>query len=322
MCSALLCVLDQDLDRAEEILVRAVRSDADGIESYLALARLYRMRGEIGRAIRVHQNLLLREDLRKEQRLMALADLGEDFRRGGFKARAIACYEDVVLDDKRDLKSLRALVQLCAQTGQYKRAIEHSRRLARLEGSDRADEEARLTVEMAKLQHAEGHLDEARRSTQKALRCDKRCVAGWVLLGNLEAERGRPKAALAAWLEVPRLDRASGPLVYAKLEATYAALGRIRDFEGFIRSLVEEQPEDPSARRALASLLSARGDIDAGISELNRLLAADPDDLETRAALGRILLADGRVGVAAREYAAMIDAVSRRGLLGGEEKPE
>ena len=322
MCSALLFVLDQDLDRAEEVLVRVVRSDADGIESYLALARLYRMRGEIGRAIRIHQNLLLRDDLRKAQRLMALSDLGADFRRGGFKERAIACYEDVILDDKRDLRSLRALVQLYAETGQYPRAIEYSRRLARLEGSERGEEEARLIVEMARAEHAEGHHDEARRLAKKALRCHKRCVAGWVLLGSLEAERGRPKAALVAWSEVPRLDRASGPLVYAKLEATYAALGRIRDFEVFVRELLGQQPDDVGARRALATLLSARGEIDASISELNRLLGVDPDDLETRAALGRVYLAEGRVGEAAREYASMIDAVGRRGLIDGEEKPE
>jgi len=322
MCSALLSVLDQDLDRAEEALIRAVRVDADGIESYLALARLYRMRGEIGRAIRVHQNLLLREDLRKEQRLTALADLGADFFRGGFKERAIACFEDVLLDDKRDLKSLRALVHLYAETRQYERAIEYAGRLTRLEGGDRNAEEARLTVELARTQSADGDHDAARRSVKKALRCDKRCVAGWVLLGDLEAERGRSKAALTAWSQVPGLDRASGPLVYAKLEATYAALGRIRDFEGFVRGLLGEQGDDPYARRALATLLAARGEIDASISELNRLLTADPDDLETRAALGRILLSDGRAGYAAREYAAMIDAMGRRGWLGPGEKPE
>jgi lipopolysaccharide biosynthesis regulator YciM len=265
---------------------------------------------------------LLREDLRKEQRLMALAGLGADFRRGGFEDRAIACYEDVLLDDKRDLGSLRALVQLYAQVGRYSQAIECRRRLTRLEGSDRGDEEARLYAEMAKAQYAEGDHDAARRSTKKALRWNKRCVAAWVLLGDLEAERGRAKAALAAWSEVPRMDRASGPLVYAKLEATYAALGRIRDFEAFVRGLLEEQPEDVRARRALATLLSARGDIDASISELNRLLGVDSDDLETRAALGRIVLSDGRVHEAAREYGLMIDALSRRGLIDGEEKPE
>ena len=322
VCSALLSVLDQDLDGAEEALARAVRSDADGIESYLALARLYRMRGEIGRAIRVHQNLLLREDLRKEQRLTALADLGADFRQGGFEERAIACYEDVLLGDKRDLKSLRALVQLYAQTRRYPEAIEYSRRLARLEGSGRGDEEALLYAEMAKAQYAEGHHDDARRSTKKALRCNQRCVAAWVLLGDLEAERGKAKAALAAWSEVPRLDRASGPLVYAKLEATYAALGRTRDFEAFVRGLLEEQPGDSSARRALATVLSARGDIDLSIAELNRLLGVDSDDLETRAALGQILLSEGRVSEAAREYGSMIAALRRRGLLDGEEKPD
>jgi lipopolysaccharide biosynthesis regulator YciM len=265
---------------------------------------------------------LLREDLNEEQRLTALADLGADFRQGGFEDRAIACYEDVILGDKRDLKSLRALIQLYAKTGRYSQAIECSRRLARLEGGGRGEDEARLYAEMARAQSSEGENDEARRSTKKALRCDKRCVAAWVLLGDLEAERGRAKAALAAWSEVPRLDRASGPLVYAKLEATHAALGRSRDFEAFIRGLLEKQPEDVNARRALATLLSARGDIDVSISELNRQLGVDSDDLETRAVLGRILLSEARVSEAAHEYGLMIAALGRRGLLGSEEKPD
>jgi Flp pilus assembly protein TadD len=86
--------------------------------------------------------------------------------------------------------------------------------------------------------------------------------------------------------------------------------------------LLEEQPKDSNARRALASVLSARGDIDASISELNLLLGVDSDDLETRAVLGQILLSEGRVSEAAREYGSMIAALNRRGLLGGEEKPD
>jgi lipopolysaccharide biosynthesis regulator YciM len=322
MCSALHAVLDQDLDRAEEALIRAVRKDAGGIESYLALARLYRMRGEIGRAIRVHQNLLLREDLNPAQRSTALADLGTDFRQGGFSDRAIACFEDVLVDDKRNLNALQALVQLYAQSGQFALAIEHSRRLAKSEMRDGSSREARLYVEMARSQLAAGENSDARRSTKKALRCEKGCVAAWNLLGDLEAERGRSKAALSAWSEVSKLDRASGALVYPKLDATYAALGRTGDFEAFVRQLLEDQPDDVSARQALARLLSARGDVDAGVSELTRVLAADADDLDSRAALGRILLSDGRMGDAAREYGSMLDALSRRGLLAGEEKPE
>jgi lipopolysaccharide biosynthesis regulator YciM len=320
--SALLCVLDRDLDGAEEALMRAVRSDADGVASHLALARLYRTRGEIGRAIRVHQNLMLREDLPNEQRLTLLADLGSDFRQGGFIQRAIACYEDAIAIDKRNPKALEALVQLYAESGQPLRAIECLRKLAKLERSDRRAEEALLYVETAKAEHAEGHHDEARRAAKKALRCSKGCAAAWVFLGDLEAERGHPKAALAAWLEAPLVDAASGTLVYAKLEATYAALGRAREFETYLRDLLARQPDDSSARRALAAALSARGEIDAGVAELKTLLARDPEDLETRAALGRLLLADNRVRDAASEYAVMIDALDRRGLFGRGKKAE
>ncbi len=55
---ALLALLDRDFDAAEALIARALRSDSDDVEAYIALARLYRSRGEVGRALRIHQNLL------------------------------------------------------------------------------------------------------------------------------------------------------------------------------------------------------------------------------------------------------------------------
>lgn len=320
--SALLAVLDRDLDKAEEQLARAVRVDADGVESYLALARLYRSRGEIGRAIRVHQNLILRDDLTKKQRLTALVDLGADYRQGGFLQRAIATFEDVLVQDKHHLEALRALVVLLARARNYARAIELSRKLAKFEGRERGPAEARLYVGMARAAHAEGDHDEARRATKKALREDKRCVEAWVLLGELETERGRSKAALAAWSEVPRLDLRSGPRIYDQLEAAYAAVGRGREFEAFLRGLLEDHPGDVGVLRALARLLAARGDLDAAVAELRLLQGPELDDLGARAALGRILLANNLRDEAMQEYSGLIDALERRGLLDTTEKVE
>ena len=169
---------------------------------------------------------------------------------------------------------------------------------------------------------AEGRSDDARRATKRALRRDKRCIAAWVVLGELEAERGVPKAALVAWSKVPQLDIASGPLVYSQLEATYAALGRARDFETYVRELIAAHPTDGGARRALAGLLAARGDIDTAVGELRRLLGGSGDDLEARAALGRILLAQSRDREAMQEYGALIDVLERRGLLGAGKELE
>jgi lipopolysaccharide biosynthesis regulator YciM len=143
-----------------------------------------------------------------------------------------------------------------------------------------------------------------------------------MVLGALEVERGRTKAALAAWSRVPSLDRSSGPRVYPQLEAAYAALDRSRDYEAFLRNLLAEHEDDPGARIALARTLAARGDVDEAVTELYRVCDADPDDLEARGTLGRILLSSHRDPEAAKEFAELLDVLDRRGLLAGRRTLE
>ena len=320
--SALLAVLDRDLDRAEDLLGRALRLESKDVEPYMALARLFRLRGEVGRAIRIHQNLLLRTDLEGKQRIDVLLGLGADFRQGGFLRRAIATYEEIVAEEPRNAEALGALEKLLAEAHEYPRAIEMAQRRARRERVDGAGEQAALYVQMAEAQLAEGKSSEARRSVKQALRKDRRSVEAWRVLGELEAERGRDKAALAAWARVPALNRMSGPLVYRKLETAHAALGHARDFEAFLRRLLEEEPADADGRLALARTLAGRGEIQEAVSELRRILARSPEDLEVREALGRILLSEGREVEALTEYGALLDALESMGLLAAREKLE
>jgi len=316
--AALLAVLDRDLDAAESLLSRAVKLDSQAVEPYAALARLYRVRGEVGRAIRMHQNLLLRRDLSPGEQTAVLADLAADFQQGGFLRRAIASYEELLGRDPGNRAALRALPRLLAQARSYPRAIRMARRQARIEGRDASAQEAELWVETAEAAQAEGRSEVARRAVRRALRRDRRSVRAWILRGALEAERNRPKAALAAWSRVPAIDRRAAARVYPSIEATFAALDRSRDYEVFLRRLLEQDPEDREARLALARSLAARGDADAAASELRGLLDADADDVEVRATLGRLLLAEGRE--TGPELAALIDALERRGLFGPREK--
>ena len=309
--SALLAVLDRDYDEAEHMLAAAVRMDSDGVEPYLALARLFRLRGEIGRAIRIHQNLLLRLDPGSAHGRVALADLAADFQAGGFLRRAIASYEDLLGHDPKHEGALRALVHLHAEARDFERAIELARRLARAEGGAAGPAEARLRVDMAEVAVAEGRSDEARKAVKQALRKDKTCAPAWRLLGSLEAERQRSKAALAAWEKVPRLDRRSGPSVYPQLEATYAALERPAEFEKYLRGLLDERPDDPEARLALARHQAARGNAEEAIAELRRILERNGEHGEARATLGRLLLSEHRDGEAIEQYGELLDRLER-----------
>ena len=203
---ALLSLLDRDLDRAEGALSELAHRPRSEPFVCLALGKLYRARGEIGRAIQIHQQLLLRKDMVPSERLAALCDLAEDFRRGGFLRRAIASFEEVLAHDSRNQAALRALIGLYADVRDHAAALAAERRLARLEGRSVAPAEASRLVEMAEAAHAEGRTAQARRAVRRALRRDSSHVRAWVLLGVLEAELGRPQKALAGWLRVPRFD--------------------------------------------------------------------------------------------------------------------
>jgi lipopolysaccharide biosynthesis regulator YciM len=312
MRRALLAVLDRDFESAERALVDAVREDSGAVEAYVAVARLYRGRGEIGRAIRIHQNLLLRPDLDPALRVDVLAELAADFQRGGFLRRAIASWDEVLAHDPRRRDALRALVQLSADVHEFDRAAALARRLARAEGRDPAPEEIALGLRRARSAHAEGRHDEARKALRRVLRKDRRNARARLLLGELEAERGRSKAALAAWEPVPELDRSLGPEVYPRLAATYAALGRPRDFERLLRRLLETRPDDVGARVALAGALAARGDAAEAVAELRRAVDRDPADLLVRVALGRLLLSERRDPEAQKEYAELLEMLEAR----------
>jgi lipopolysaccharide biosynthesis regulator YciM len=303
---ALFAILADDPETAERALTDAVRVDSSEIEAYLALCGFYRSRGEIGRAIRLHQNLLLRKDLDARERARVLLELGQDFKAGGFLRRAVASFEEVLVHEARNPLVLGALVDLLADQQEFPRAISLERRLAKLESRDRS-REASLLSRMGEYEREEGRATSARKATKTALRRDPRCAKALILLGQLEADRGHDKAALAAWKKVPALDRSAAKDLYHKVEAAFAATNRARDFEGFLRELIADDPSDPDATLALARYLSSRGDSDLASIELKRLLGREPGNLAARIVLGRCLLAAGREAEVVGEFASLLD---------------
>ena len=328
--AALLAVLDRDLERAERAARRdAVRLDSNGVEPYLALARLYRMRGEIGRAIRVAPEPAAAQRSRRASRRSRRSRISpRTSAQGGFLQRAIASYEEVLRATIRSTAARCARWCRCSPTCATSRARSSWRSAWRGSPAGRrrtAPGEAELLVRAALSRAApraaattRARAREARAAPRPALAC-----APGSLLGEIEAERGRTKAALAAWSRVPALDRRAAPRVYPRLEATYAALeprARLRGLPA--RSCSRERPDDPHARLALARALAARGEVDEAIAgDAPRCSSAIPDDLEVRGALGpaaarRAARRRGR----SRSTRELLDVLERRGLLRRRER--
>ena len=82
-------------DRALDMFLKLMDANADTIETHFALGSLYRRRGEVERAIRIHQNLLARDELPQEHREQALLALARDYLRAGVLDRAEALLQQV-----------------------------------------------------------------------------------------------------------------------------------------------------------------------------------------------------------------------------------
>ena len=69
-------LLNEQPDKAIEVFVRMAEVDHDTAEVHLALGSLFRRRGEVDRAIRIHQNLVARPTLSPDEQDRLLRPLG------------------------------------------------------------------------------------------------------------------------------------------------------------------------------------------------------------------------------------------------------
>jgi lipopolysaccharide biosynthesis regulator YciM len=81
-------LLNEQADKAVDIFIKLLDVDSETVETHLALGSLFRRRGEVDRAIRIHQNLIARPQLTVHERKEALMALGQDYMSAGVFDRA------------------------------------------------------------------------------------------------------------------------------------------------------------------------------------------------------------------------------------------
>ena len=117
-------LLSDQQDKAIEVFIELLQIDSDTIETHLALACIFRKRGEVDRAIRIHQNLIARPNLSKEHHNLALHELGIDYLKAGFLDRAEAIFCELLEKGFELEKTVKFLLDIYQQQKDWKKAID------------------------------------------------------------------------------------------------------------------------------------------------------------------------------------------------------
>jgi lipopolysaccharide assembly protein B len=149
-------------DRALDMFLKLMDANADTIETHFALGSLYRRRGEVERAIRIHQNLLARDTLAPEHREQALLALAQDYLRAGLLDRAEGLFQQVSEVPRLRVSALDALRLVYERQHDWQQALGVHRQLARIKAAPPRVVAAHYLCELATLAIEHGDTREAR----------------------------------------------------------------------------------------------------------------------------------------------------------------
>jgi lipopolysaccharide assembly protein B len=155
-------------DRALDMFLKLMDTNADTIETHFALGSLYRRRGEVERAIRIHQNLLEREELASEHREQALLALAQDYLRAGVLDRAEGLFQQVSEVPRLRASALDALRGVYERQHDWQQALGAYRQLARIKAAPSRTVAAHYLCELAALAIERGEIPEARELLREA----------------------------------------------------------------------------------------------------------------------------------------------------------
>lgn len=190
---------NDDPDQAVAALLGVDELTEEAVELQLTLGSLFRRRGQVDRALRVHEGLLSRDTLTPQQRNRTEFELAEDYHKAGVLDRAERIYSGLADRGFKLLACLEALVAIHESSHDWPSAIEVNRRLEAASGESRRFVVAQCRCEMAEDARRAQRPDEALALARQALNTDKSCARASLLIGRLCAERGDWSAATDAY---------------------------------------------------------------------------------------------------------------------------
>jgi lipopolysaccharide assembly protein B len=281
------------IDSAIEELSRAASVDPDALEVHMILGNLYREKGQVGKAINVHQSLLQRPRLNRLEHAYVLLCLGLDYKRGGFVDRALEAFNEVLRLDPKNEYALVNLQKLHEEQHQWTEAYDTRERLSQLAATDSRPQSQAI---LAFLENEIGlealrrkDYVEAARRFEAAIALDARAVPAYLNLGDVRVAEGNERDAAAIWERLVEVAPDRAYLAFDRLESLARRSGSPERFTRLCRRLIEDNAQDWRARLALSRHMAAAGQPREALDLQFAALVQNPHALSIHQAIWRAL---------------------------------
>lgn len=251
-------LLAEQPDKAIESFIEATRVDPQTVEIHFALGALFRRRGEADRAIRVHQSLIERDDLKPEQRLEALSELGQDYLKAGLLDRAEEVFLKLRESEQHD-EAQQFLLEIYQQEKDWQKALSIAEQLPDHSSHLWMKQVANFYCELAASEITHSNPTAARKWLDLALQVNRKCVRANMLLGDVCQLDGQLQAAIEAWKRIEQQDPDYLAQVAGRLLEAHRQLGQEAQGYQLLRGYLQHYPSLDLMDVVFQSVLQGEG---------------------------------------------------------------
>ncbi len=268
-------LLSNQQDKAVDLFLDMLKEDSNTVEAHLTLGNLFRSRGEVDRAIRIHQSLMESASLTFEQRLLAIQQLGRDYMAAGFYDRAEDMFSQLVKEDDFKLLALQQLLVIHQATSDWQSAIDVAEKLSKVGKDSKHQEIAHFYCELALQAMSSDDLDKATNILKKAAAADKLCARASLMQGRIFLAQGEYSKAADALKRVLEQDKEVVSETLPMLQECYQHLGNRLEWAEFLKRCVDENT-GATAELMLAEILQQEEGREVAQLYINRQLQRHP----------------------------------------------
>ena len=232
-------LLSEQHDKALDTFMSMASVSQDNAETHIILGNLFRNRGEVDRAIRIHQNLIARPELTLSIRQQCFTELAKDYLKAGFLDRAELIFVKLSKEIFNPIAVLYHLKEIYELEKEWQKAINISLKIQAQDKEDLSDTISHYYCELAEIEiniKNIGDMGQAKKYINKSLSYNKKSLRALILLGDISYKNKNIIDSIKQYVNIYESYPEQSYLIIDKIKIAYEDLNTKENFYDFLKS--------------------------------------------------------------------------------------